>query len=99
MGLDRARVLREQSNRVPVQAAVSSWKATKAQACDLESKGQLHAALNLINEAIKQSDQPSHEMIQYDSLLVSMLDVCWSGVCFLCAHLSLIHISEPTRPY
>lgn len=75
MGLDRARVLREQSNRVPVQAAVSSWKATKAQACDLESKGQLHAALNLINEAIKQSDQPSHEMIQYDSLLVSMLDM------------------------
>lgn len=71
-------MLREQSNIGLVQASGSNWKAVKAQACDLESKGQLQAALNLINEAMKQADQPSHEMLQYGSVPDSagMLDIC-----------------------
>jgi hypothetical protein len=46
----------------------SDWKAVKSQACDLESKGQLQAAVSLVDEAIKQSKQPLDEMLQCDLL-------------------------------
>lgn len=61
-------MLREQSNRGLAHASGSDWKSVKAQACDLESKGQLQGALNLINEAIQQSGRPLEEMLQYVSV-------------------------------
>lgn len=57
-------MLREKSNVGHTQPLGTDWKAVKAHALMLESKGHLQAALQHINDAIKQNGQPVDDMVQ-----------------------------------